>query len=551
MLTITADKTCLRKHSRSYVLHGDVALLQRDEDHDDDGMAQVSVDSEEEEDEGISRMKQFYSGNPTNKPVIAGEVMPALTMLPRPLLSSYLSEVCIRVADTSLLEVLLEFWSPQDHGCWTLMLSAGPVPGSEGHFCVLLHDLVCSAMSASSQLPMYKVLAVIKAITSMRPSSVLDRDQEGQSPLHVALSRAAVKKIVEAVAPLSHCHTQEACELQELSVQRALDDSHTWGLTPTYIQAVVTGIIMKQIDEYHESVRQSKDLLHLEESFPGAMPPPLSSSVNETCSGSSSSQLLVEELSPPTTFHSAAVPRPGRPPMPAPYPSPNPVQPQAAVKSDAMLAHHVPPLPAATPVLQPPPLPPSTQGPPMVMRPSVIRPTIMHATSLQGPVASMSSATPVPLRTPTPPLFNQQQHQVQISQPVITPHPSELNFIMQRNPSGHMSQNLPSTAPKPALHQLLLPMFNQQDKQAHTSTSHHQLQAHTYTSHHQLQHFPAAPTTGAFFAPPVQQPIHNLIQKHHHTPASLYSHHTHQPGGYSHPELSTHQQHCFEDPAQI
>ena len=42
-----------------------------------------------------------------------------------------------------LSQALLRFWSPQEHGCWTLLLSAGPAPNSGGgQLCTMLHDLI-------------------------------------------------------------------------------------------------------------------------------------------------------------------------------------------------------------------------------------------------------------------------------------------------------------------------------------------------------------------------------------------------------------------------
>ena len=42
-----------------------------------------------------------------------------------------------------LTQALLRFWSPQEHGCWTLLLSAGPAPNSGGgQLCTMLHDLI-------------------------------------------------------------------------------------------------------------------------------------------------------------------------------------------------------------------------------------------------------------------------------------------------------------------------------------------------------------------------------------------------------------------------
>ena len=78
-------------------------------------------------------------------------------------------------------QVLLEFWSPRDHGCWTLLLSAGAVPDSNGgQHCVMLHDLIRHALplgtsGGTAPLPEERVIDMAKSITSTRPTAVLDR----------------------------------------------------------------------------------------------------------------------------------------------------------------------------------------------------------------------------------------------------------------------------------------------------------------------------------------------------------------------------------------
>ena len=76
-----------------------------------------------------------------------------------------------------VLQVLLEFWSPADHDCWTLLLSSGPIPKSDGgHYCVLLHDLIRQSVPVgASALPEQRVLDMARCITGTRAMAVLDQ----------------------------------------------------------------------------------------------------------------------------------------------------------------------------------------------------------------------------------------------------------------------------------------------------------------------------------------------------------------------------------------
>ncbi len=85
-------------------------------------------------------------------------------------------------------KVLLRFWSREEQGCWTALLSAGPVEGRGSAFrslvairlaldpgpqlCVLVHDLLRIGLTRA---PEDRVLEVLELITKARPSAVLDR----------------------------------------------------------------------------------------------------------------------------------------------------------------------------------------------------------------------------------------------------------------------------------------------------------------------------------------------------------------------------------------
>ena len=204
------------------------------------------------------------------------QALPLNKSLPKPILTACINLICISLANVSLLNILLEFWSKPNHGCWTLLLSAGPVASrralsdeSSGHYCVLLHDLVrrstpvslllpSSSASSSNHLSAASIAEMVGMVVKTRPSSLLDHDQEGNIPLYVALKHKAPHIVAVSVSPLTHIQDQysplssSAKSLQEEVLMVAMESETEWDLPPKYLTDLILRDLMGQIEKSYE-----------------------------------------------------------------------------------------------------------------------------------------------------------------------------------------------------------------------------------------------------------------------------------------------------------
>lgn len=189
-----------------------------------------------------------------------------LNLLPKATLTACVNIICIALGNTGLLKVLLEFWNEPDHGCWTLLLSAGPVSSDEnsGHYCVLLHDLVRRSAPVSSppsghHLNAASIIEIVGLVVKTRPCSLFDHNQEGHSPLYAALYHKAPSLVAVSVAPLTHIpHDvssplfRRAKVLQEQVLLIAMEKESEWDLPPKYLTDLVLRDLMGQIEKSYE-----------------------------------------------------------------------------------------------------------------------------------------------------------------------------------------------------------------------------------------------------------------------------------------------------------
>lgn len=192
------------------------------------------------------------------------EVQPYRRFLSKSILTACFNVICISLGSVGLLNVLLEFWSKPNHGCWTLLLSAGPVtgqtlPGNEtetGHYCVLLHDL-----ASSSHLSVPSIVEMVDMVVKTRPCSLLDHNQEGRIPLYSALKNKAPHTVAVSVAPLTHIQASSPLSasskaLQEKVLMEAMEKETEWDLPPKYLTDLILRDLMGQIEKIYAMEQQ-------------------------------------------------------------------------------------------------------------------------------------------------------------------------------------------------------------------------------------------------------------------------------------------------------
>lgn len=350
---------CLQKRRRGDVRPKSAHELLAEHELEAEGRGKEQDEEDEREEDGDSdseRREQEGSGDGSagspqdgSKQASGGKPAPWRRMqllLPRQQLASYLSAAVVTYASPEMTREVLRLWNKQEHGCWTLLLSAGPLgtgtagaarnaddgngvagqggggDAEVGHKCVLLHDLVRQAFAPVPSVPVQSVMDAVRVITGVRPGAVLDQDQEGRIALSVALRGCASdagavlgskgSKLAVLLAPLTYFTSENACLVQEATLDWAYK-SQVWE------EAAVKPLV-GQVEAWFEDRKrkqaQAKEQDEMQRNGSASLPP--------ACSGSFSTAATAAVPRPAAATPaaaqapSAAAPAPSVPPPPVP-----------------------------------------------------------------------------------------------------------------------------------------------------------------------------------------------------------------------------------------